>query len=429
MLAISIAIVLTGCEKGPSFKEYTYPKQTASGISPATGYPGTYVTITGKDFGGLTGAVKVFFGGVKADSVISCTDNQIVAKVPVTAISGKVSLQIWTNTNDSIGSYTVIPAPVIKSASANAGSPGDIVTIKGTGFGADISKLAVKFNGTAATVNTAVADTLITVTVPSGFSSGNIVVYVNGFAVTGPSFAYLVPVPNANYQLDFEGNLNDLMGGTAATYTQGAGAALSYITGISGQAVSLAGYTNPAGGTNSGVYNQIMALPVNIARYNELTVSCWVYWPVQTDWSPIFDFGATRGNRVCLLARATSSWNGAGTNMVGRAIFENVTGFTGYLETNAVTSSAIPNTGWHHVAMTSSKTDLLMKVYLDGALIKSQALPANYDLTVYSQNHAYVGANSYGTANEPSFAGGIDKFQVFNSTLSANQVYTLYYKK
>jgi len=428
LMAISLSALFTGCQKGPNFKTYTYPAQTATGLSPASGYPGTYVTISGSNFGVLTGAVKVFFGGVKADSVISCVDNQIVAKVPANAITGKVTLQVWTHTNDSIGRYTVIPAPVIKSVSSNAGSPGDTVTINGSGFGVDMSKIVVRFNGTNGAL-TFLADTTMNVVVPGGFSSGNIIVYINGYPVTGPSFAYLVPVPAASYQLDFEGSLNDKMGGTAATYTQGAASPLSYIAGINGQAVSLAGYANAAGGTNNGIYNQIIALPVNVAQYNELTVSCWVNWPVQSDWSPIFDFGATRGNRLCYLARAASWWNGAGNNMVGRIIFENVTGFTGYLETNATTASAIPASGWHHVAMTVSKTALLMKMYLDGALIKSQALPAGYDLTLFNQNHAYVGANSYGTANEPSFAGGIDKFQVFNSTLSANQIYTIYYKK
>ncbi|MFL9482913.1 LamG-like jellyroll fold domain-containing protein [Chitinophagaceae bacterium LWZ2-11] len=419
----------TGCQKGPDYKIYTYPAQTATALSPASGYPGIDVTINGKNFGTLAGAVKVFFGGVQADTVRSCTDGQIVVKVPPKAISGKVTLKVWTTSIDSIGSFTVIAAPIIKSASASAGSPGDVITLKGTGFGTVVSNLAIKFNGTSGVVNTVVADTLITATVPAGFTSGNIVLYVNGFPVTGPGFAYLVPVPNAVYQLDFENNLNEANGGTPATYTQGAASPISYMTGVSGQAVSLAGYANAAGGTNNGVYNQILALPVNAARYNELTVSCWVNWPVQSDWSPIFDFGQTRGNRLVFLARATAGWNGAGNNMVGRIIFENVTGFTGYQETNAVSSSAIPATGWHHVAMTVSKTTLLMKMYLDGALIKTQALPAAYDLTAFNQNHAYIGANSYGTANEPSFAGGIDKFQIFNSVLTDNQVYTVYFKK
>ena len=50
-------------------------------------------------------------------------------------------------------------------------------------------------------------------------------------------------------------------------------------------------------------------------------------------------------------------------------------------------------------------------------------------LTVYTQDRAYLGAGCVSNTGEPALKGAIDKFQVYNSALTANQVYTLYYKK
>jgi hypothetical protein len=191
LLVIGIATMFIGCEKGPNFHIVQYPAQTVTGFGPASGYPGIYATITGKNFGTLKGAVKVWFGGVKADSVISVTDGQIVVKVPALAVTGKVTLQVWTHTNDSIGKYTVLAIPVIKSVTSagplgtGIAAAGDVVVIKGTGFGTDLSKIGVSFNGTIATTITSVTDTSIQVKAPTGYLSGNIIVSVNGFPITG----------------------------------------------------------------------------------------------------------------------------------------------------------------------------------------------------------------------------------------------------
>ena len=108
LLVISVMAMTASCEKGPNFKTYTYPKQTVTGMHPTSGYVYSYDTINGSNFDTLVGAVKVYFGGIKADTVVSCVNNQIVVKVPKNAATGKVAVQVWTNIIDSIGTYTVI---------------------------------------------------------------------------------------------------------------------------------------------------------------------------------------------------------------------------------------------------------------------------------------------------------------------------------
>jgi len=423
LVVLTLAAVCNSCNKGANIKIYAYPAPLPKSISPGSGYPGMDITISGSSFGTYANAVKVYFGGVEADTIRSCTDGQIVVKVPANAISGKVTLQVWTHIVDSVGAYTVIPPPVIASLSSNAGAPGDTLIVKGTGFGADLAKISVGFNGTSATLVSAV-DTMLKVIVPSGFTSGAITVSINGYPVTGPAFAYLVPVPNPVYQLDFDGNLNDKMGGTAATYIQGAGAAISYVTGVNGQAVYLPGFANASGGIN-----QTISLPAQISKYNELTVTCWVNWLGQRDQEPVFDFGETRGNRLCLVTRMPGWWNGAGSNLVSRIIFENKPVFSGYNEYNLIASQSLPLSSWHQLAMTVSASALTMKVYLDATLIGTKTLPAGATATLFNHNNVFIAAPAFGVANEPAFGGGIDKFQIFNSVLSDNELYTLYYKK
>lgn len=426
LVFLGFAAVYLSCNKGPNIKTYSYPAPEPADFSPKSGYPGTDVIITGKNFGTYVNAVKVYFNGIKADTVRSCTDGQIVVKTPLNGSTGKITLQVWTSSVDLNGVYTYITPPALKSVSANAGAPGDVITIKGSGFGADPSKIKVSFNGTLGTLNT-VADTSLNVTVPTGFTSGNLIVSVNGYPLTGPAFAYLTSVPNPVYQLDFESNLSATIGTTAAAYIQGSASPLTYITGISGKAAYLAGYLS----TSSGDNNQAISLPQNIAQYNELSVSCWVLYDGSGTNSnygtPIFSFGHTRGNNVTL--DASTGYPDLNQQISSSVVFENVTGFAGYNNYQLKTTKSVVGTAWHHVVMTLSKSALAEKIYVDGALVGTLTLPSSFDLTVYTQDRSYLGVGCVSSSGEPGMKGGIDKFQIYNTALTANQVYTLYYKK
>ncbi|QEM07173.1 hypothetical protein DIU31_028110 [Mucilaginibacter rubeus] len=425
MVVLGLAAIYIGCNKAPNIKIYSYPAPLPTGMTPGQGYPGIDVTITGSQFGTYTNAVSVFFGGIKADTIRSCTDGQIVVKVPANAISGKVTLKIWTHTVDSIGSFRVLAVPTITKTSATAAAPGDVFTISGTGFGTTSSAVQVKFNGTNASI-AALKDTLITVTVPTGFTSGNVTVNVNGYTIQGPGVAYLVSVPSPVYQLDFEGNLNAAIG-TDATYIQGGGMPLSYGAGISGKAVWMAGYDSQAWGDNG----QAISLPQNVAQYNELTISCWAQFDPSDphgNWgTPVIGFGATRGNNISL--NCSQGYPDFINNVAASVVFENVPGFSGYNVYSTKTNKSIAGTTWHHLCITLSQKNLSENIYLDGVQIGQLTLPAAYDLTAYTQSRCYIGQAAWSNTGEPAFKGGIDKFQIFNTALNANQVYTLFYKK
>lgn len=192
ILMVSFVMLFIGCEKGPNFEMVTYPAPQPTDFNAKSGYPGSYVTITGKDFGTLAGAVTILFNGIPSDSIKSIEDGKIVVKTPANGTTGKITLKIWKNTVVLNGVFTFLPAPTIKSVTSlgplgtGIAATGDLVVIKGTGFGTDPSKVSVSFNGTTATSITAVADTSIQVITPGGYSSGNLTVKINGFPITGP---------------------------------------------------------------------------------------------------------------------------------------------------------------------------------------------------------------------------------------------------
>lgn len=424
---LAVAAIYAGCTKGPDIKSYSYPVAVPQGITPASGYPGSYLTVNGSSFGDYRGVIKVYFNGILADTVISCEDGKIVVQVPSLAQSGKVSLQVWDNKFDSIGNYTVYPPLTINTANSLGGLLGDTIKILGSGLGTDVSKVKVMFTGANGTVD-AVSDSVITLTVPSGAVSGNIAVSVNDSLLAGPAFRLLAPVPDPAYQLDFEGDLVDKISGIAAVFNQGAASPLSYTDGINGQCVQMQGYS-----ASSWTNAQSIAIPVAIAKQREITVACWVNWSTSrtTLQDPIFDFGESRNDRFTLMARMSGNWNSSNGKMVGRYILNGkvpagaVINWEDYTIGNVLTAGV-----WTHVAMTLSYSDLAMKIYMNGKLMSAKTLSrSDVDPLLINMKNAYIGASSGGSGTEPAFGGLMDKFQVYNSVLTEDQLFTLYYKK
>ncbi len=198
LLLFSIAVIMSSCKKGPDFTTYTYPKETTTSMSPSSGFATSYVTIKGNNFGTLSGAVKVYFGGILATNV-SVVNDQIVVQVPSNGVSGKVSLSVWTNTIDSVGTYSVLLYPVLASVISKGSiapiiaAPGDTVLLKGSNFLTDASKVSVNFNGTPVTKIVSLTDTLITVIAPLGYTTGYVTATFNGLTLTGTALSPTLP--------------------------------------------------------------------------------------------------------------------------------------------------------------------------------------------------------------------------------------------
>jgi len=167
------------------------PTPSISSLSPTSGAVGASVTIAGSNFGSTQGTSTVKFNGTAA-SVTSWSASSVIATVPAGATTGNVV--VHASGVDSAGkSFTVVPAPNITSLSVTSGGVGAAVTITGTNFGSTQGSSTVKFNGTTATVSTWGASS-IAVAVPTGATTGNVVVHASGVDSNGVNFTVL-PTP------------------------------------------------------------------------------------------------------------------------------------------------------------------------------------------------------------------------------------------
>ena len=93
-------------------------------------------------------------------------------------VSSGTTASLATATFDSVSiNSTAAPAPVITGTSQTTGSVGSPVTISGTGFGTPQGGSMVTLNGAPVTINTW-NNTSISITIPSGATSGPLVVCV-----------------------------------------------------------------------------------------------------------------------------------------------------------------------------------------------------------------------------------------------------------
>src|SRR6202140_3452388 len=83
--------------------------------------------------------------------------------------------------------WSFAAAPSVTSLSPTSGPVGTPITITGTNFGSTQGTSTVKFNGTTATV-TSWSATSIATTVPSGATTGNVVVHATGVDSNGSTF-------------------------------------------------------------------------------------------------------------------------------------------------------------------------------------------------------------------------------------------------
>ncbi|HEX9094882.1 MAG TPA: IPT/TIG domain-containing protein [Candidatus Dormibacteraeota bacterium] len=163
------------------------PAPTISSVTPASGWPGTSVTLSGT---GFTGTTAVSFNGAAATFNVS-SDSQLSATVPVGAASGPISVTTAGGTASSTASFTVTsePAPSITGVSPASATVGSSVTISGSGF---TGATAVSFNNTAATFSAA-SDSTITATVPSGALTGSITVTTPAGSAPSPTAFGVIP--------------------------------------------------------------------------------------------------------------------------------------------------------------------------------------------------------------------------------------------
>ena len=185
----SVIVHVNGVDSNGAGFTVTGPP-SISGLSLTTGAPGASVTITGTNFGGPQASGTVTFNGTSA-TVTAWSATSIVAVVPATATSGNVVVAAAGVSSNGV-SFTVVPPPTITGISPTSASIGAPVTISGSNFGS--SQGVVKLNGITCSV-LIWGPSSITVSVPTGASSGAFAVTASGVTVNSPTFTVSTALP------------------------------------------------------------------------------------------------------------------------------------------------------------------------------------------------------------------------------------------
>ena len=149
---------LSSCEKEAHVREFNYPAPVVKDFSPKQGYPLGDVTITGQDFGEVVGAVRVYFGNVRADTVRNVTNDTIVVQAPAKGITGIITVEIFGKRDSIPQVFTFKPGARLIAMSSNKAAVGDEITLAGSNFGTDKSLVHVFVGAKEAVVVSVVAD-------------------------------------------------------------------------------------------------------------------------------------------------------------------------------------------------------------------------------------------------------------------------------
>jgi hypothetical protein len=177
----------------------TQPRPVITDFSPASGPPGTVVTINGT---GFTKTQYVIFEGTGHTSpkVTVVSDTQLTATVPSGATTGTLAVQNSAGRGASSGgSFTVLSAelPVLDLFSPLSGRPGSEVRLMGSGF---TGTTRVALNGLDLQGFRVSSDQELRVTLPPGATSGTFTVQNTlGEASSLSSFTVLPPVAISSF--------------------------------------------------------------------------------------------------------------------------------------------------------------------------------------------------------------------------------------
>jgi len=173
---------------------------TLTSISPSSGgrEGGTSVTVNGS---GFVSGTSAYLAGIPLSNLVVVNSSTIQGTTPANTPGSLDLLIVNPDGNSAIlqGAFAAAaPAPTVSSISPTSGPPTTVVTIKGTNFDNKAENVAVRFNGTQATVASASATQIVAV-VPFGATTGAVSVTVFDQSVTGPAFTVTTPPTSTNH--------------------------------------------------------------------------------------------------------------------------------------------------------------------------------------------------------------------------------------
>jgi IPT/TIG domain/Galactose oxidase, central domain len=332
------------------------PTPVLSSLTPTAAAPTASVTIAGANFGATQGTSTVTFNTAAA-TVTSWNSSTIVATVPSAATTGNVVVNTAGVATNGLP-FTVLPTPTITSLSPASAAVGATVTITGTNFGATQGSGTVKFVNTAATV-TSWSATSIVVTVPTGATTGSVVVNASGANTNGSAFTVLSTPSITSLSVNSGGvGATVTIGGTNLGSTQGTGT-VSFngtIATVTSWAASSIGTKVPGGATTGNVVVFASGVNTNGLQFTVLptpsisSLSTSAAAVTATVTITGMNFGATQGTSTVTFngtVATVTSWSAQSVTVTvpTGATTGSVVVTAGGVSSNGMTFSVLPTPG------------------------------------------------------------------------------------
>ena len=176
-----------------------------AGITPNTGGVGEYMAISGSNFGATQGTSTVTFNGTPATVVNSWSNTHIATYVPSGATTGHIVVTVGgvSSATTQYDIFTVITTPYISGLAGNSGPVGSVFTVNGSNFGASQGTSTLTINGTPVTQYHYWTNNQIgAAVVPSGATTGYVVVTVNGASSPTNQYVIYTVTPTVYYYFD-----------------------------------------------------------------------------------------------------------------------------------------------------------------------------------------------------------------------------------
>jgi hypothetical protein len=312
-------IVVTVSNVASNGANFTVSGPGITSLWPSSGPVDTQVTITGANFGSSQGASTVSFNGALA-AATSWSSTSIVVRVPPTASSGNVVVTVGGVSSNG-APFVVLSVPTITSLSPMDGPVGTSVTITGAGFGSVQGTSTLKFNGVVATPASWSARSISTV-VPSGATTGNVVVTISGGSVSNPVPFIVGSIPNITNVNPSSGSVGASVTITGTNFGGAQGASLVTFNGVvatptSWSATSIA-VTVPSGATTGCVVVVVGGLASNCSPFGVGTGPA--IFSINPTFGPVgtpvtitgANFGSTQGSSTVKfkgIAGSPTTWN------------------------------------------------------------------------------------------------------------------------
>ena len=392
------------------------PAPSISGINPTSGPLGTPVTITGANFGSSQGSSTVTFNGLSAGTATTWSAGSISIPVPNGASSGNVVVTVLGTASNGVAFTVTTAGPSISGLSLTQGPVGAGFTINGANFGSSQGTSTATLNGAPLTVTSWIAN-MINVTVPSGATTGNVVVTVGGVASNGVLFTVTPPPAITNIN-PISGPIGTNVVITGTNFGPTVGTIQSFVTfnGIQTRASNWSDTSItapvPSGATTGNVLVNVGGVPSNGVVFTvtpppSISTLTPNFGPVGTSVTIAgANFGASQGTSTVTFngtAASPISWSASSITVPVPA-----GATTGNV---VVTEAGVPSNGVNFtVTTTSANIALVQHRNIDGATTTSAAL-------------AFATNTTAGNWIAVAVRGGLSSSQVFTVSDSNGNTY------